>query len=165
VYEARRLRPLLADVGPVAAAHAPRRAAGPPALLASLAGVDADQRRRLVVQFLQEQVAAAIGASGPSAVDIEQGLFDMGMDSLMSVELRGRIERALDVELPSTLTFNYPSVRTLADHLVDDVLAETPHSPAADPPAPVAATTPAPTDDMSEDELADLLAARLAGLQ
>ncbi len=38
------------------------------------------------------------------------GLFEMGMDSLMSVELRKRLERGAGRKLPATLTFNYPNV-------------------------------------------------------
>ena len=42
------------------------------------------------------------------------GLFDLGMDSLMSVELKRRLERGAGQPLPSTLTFNYPNVGALA---------------------------------------------------
>ncbi len=40
------------------------------------------------------------------------------MDSLMSVEFKGQIEVAVGVDLPSTLTFNYPNIAALADYLV-----------------------------------------------
>jgi hypothetical protein len=36
------------------------------------------------------------------------------MDSLMSVELRRRLERGIGQSLPSTLTFNYPNIAALA---------------------------------------------------
>jgi hypothetical protein len=68
--------------------------------------------------------------------------------------------------LPSALTFNYPNVGALADYLIKEVLS------AAEPAAPEAVETPraatgvdapvAELDDLSEDELAAMLATRLS---
>jgi hypothetical protein len=87
----------------------------------------------------------------------------MGMDSLMSVELKNALERAFGRRLPSTLTFNYPSVNALAQFICADVLqrdqAPAPPAPAAAPVGPDAGLDD--LDDKSEDELVALLAARL----
>jgi len=55
----------------------------------------------------------------PSQIDVEQPLGEVGLDSLMGVELRGRLERATGIQLSSTTVFNYPSVVALASHLVE----------------------------------------------
>ena len=44
----------------------------------------------------------------------------MGLTSLLAMEFRNRLERALGRALPATLAWNYPTVRALADHLADD---------------------------------------------
>ena len=44
-------------------------------------------------------------------------LLELGMDSLMSVELRKRLESGVGRALPSTLTFNYPNVAALAGYI------------------------------------------------
>lgn len=41
----------------------------------------------------------------------------MGLTSLLALELRNRLERALGRPLPATLTWNYPTVAALAAHL------------------------------------------------
>ncbi len=41
-------------------------------------------------------------------------LREIGLDSVMMVELRGEMERALARKLPAALLFNHPSVRALA---------------------------------------------------
>ena len=53
------------------------------------------------------------------------GLFDLGMDSLMAVELKRRLERGVGQPLPSTLTFNYPNVGALAGFL--ETVLQAPH--------------------------------------
>ena len=50
----------------------------------------------------------------------ETGLAELGMDSLMAVELSTRLQQQLgaDFAVPPTLAFDYPSVAALADHLL-----------------------------------------------
>jgi hypothetical protein len=43
----------------------------------------------------------------------------MGMDSLTSVEFRNRLQKSLGKSLPSTLTFNYPNIDSLASYFVN----------------------------------------------
>jgi hypothetical protein len=43
----------------------------------------------------------------------------MGLDSLLAVELRNRLSRALGLPLPSTLLYDYPTVAGLADRLAE----------------------------------------------
>lgn len=169
-YEARRPRPLLAHMA-VAASSAPPAPAPDdddrPALLRRIDGLSGSERRQAIAAFVRETVARALGISQVRQIDDRQGLFEMGMDSLMSVELKGRLERSVGQSLPATLTFNYPSVAELTTFFADELLAETP-LPAE---APVAPGVPEPppavfaTDELSEDDLAALLAARLARLQ
>jgi hypothetical protein len=85
----------------------------------------------------------------------------MGMDSLMSVELKGRLESAVGTTLPSTLTFNYPNAGALAGFLVEEVLAPGVGTPAREDPGEAGTSPTADDEDLSEDELAERLAARL----
>jgi hypothetical protein len=79
----------------------------------------------------------------------------MGMDSIMSVQLKTELEIGLGEELPSTLAFDCPTVESLCRFLVDEVLGSDSLAPA----------TPRPVDqeveDASEEELVALLAAEL----
>ena len=50
------------------------------------------------------------------------GFFEMGLDSLMAMDLRNRLQGTLGHALSSTLTFDYPNVPKLAEHLLRDVL-------------------------------------------
>jgi hypothetical protein len=43
------------------------------------------------------------------------------MDSLMSVEVRRRLERSLGLPLPTTLAFDYPTVQALVQYIGAEV--------------------------------------------
>lgn len=47
----------------------------------------------------------------------------MGLTSLLSLELRNRLERALGRALPATLAWNYPTIAALSTHLAGEARA------------------------------------------
>jgi NAD(P)-dependent dehydrogenase (short-subunit alcohol dehydrogenase family)/acyl carrier protein len=51
-------------------------------------------------------------------LELDYSLGDQGMDSLMAVELRNRLETSLGFELSTTLLFSHPTVRELVDGLL-----------------------------------------------
>jgi len=161
VYESRRRRPLLeAMAGEAPAAASPTTKRATTDLPEHFRQAPASRRRDVVLDHVRREAAHILGLDA-KGIDPEQGLFEMGMDSLMSVELKGRLETAVGGTLPSTLTFNYPNVGSLADFLVDEILgpgAETPDVEEGDAPA---TRDEEGDDDLSEDELAERLAARL----
>ncbi|NEP07915.1 MAG: acyl carrier protein, partial [Okeania sp. SIO4D6] len=50
------------------------------------------------------------------------GFFEMGMDSLMALEFRNRLQNLTGHSFPSTLTFEYPNIEAIADYLLQEVL-------------------------------------------
>ena len=105
---------------PEAASAAPAEA-GNTQLVERLTAAPVQQRKKLVVDYLRDAVAQV------TRVDIAEiredaGFFDLGMDSLMAIELRHRIERSVGKELPATLAMDYPRLSGVADYLLDDVL-------------------------------------------
>jgi hypothetical protein len=54
--------------------------------------------------------------------DPQQGFFHMGMDSLMAVQLKSRLENRLGKSLPNTLIFNYPTIESMAGYLAEESL-------------------------------------------
>lgn len=94
-------------------------------------------------------------------IDVKRGLFDMGMDSLMALDLKTRLETLADQRLPSTLMFNYPTVTAMAGYLVDRLFGSTPVAATAPVTAEVNRVAPGSRDGLSEDEIAALLAEKL----
>jgi acyl transferase domain-containing protein/acyl carrier protein len=167
-YEARRVRPLLEGIEskkPLAISTSENQKA----LLSDLLlEIKPEERRQFIIDHVRHQVARVISASDPALLDIRQGLFEMGLDSLMSVELKGRLETSVGQPLPSTLTFNYPTISELARYLDEVVLTAVDSEAQPEDSTNKASTPDVPTeeiDDLSEDDLADLLASKLSKLK
>ena len=90
-------------------------------LMTRLGQAPAVEREALLVSFLQQELQAVLRL--PSAPEPTVGFFDLGMDSLMAVEFRNRLNRAFaDAYTASnTVVFDYPDIAALARHLVDEL--------------------------------------------
>ncbi|MCB9553263.1 MAG: acyltransferase domain-containing protein [Myxococcales bacterium] len=66
---------------------------------------------------MRAEVAAVLGLGPADPLPARRGLFDLGLDSMMSVELARRLARAFDRPLAPTLAFEHPTVDALVDHL------------------------------------------------
>jgi acyl carrier protein len=73
-------------------------------------------RRGLLEGFLKGQVAQILRLDA-ARLGSHTPLRDFGLDSLMGLELRNRLEAALELSLPGTLVYNYPTIGQLAPHL------------------------------------------------
>lgn len=56
----------------------------------------------------------------PSAdIDVDAPLMQYGLDSIAALTVAGRLEDELEIELPSTLLWDCPTIRSLADYLTE----------------------------------------------
>ena len=76
----------------------------------------------MLTHMLVEQVAGVLGIPGNS-VDGHIPLPELGLDSLMAVELRARISVALDVEIPALELSRSGGLSSLAARLADQLAA------------------------------------------
>ncbi|MBL8830151.1 MAG: type I polyketide synthase, partial [Planctomycetaceae bacterium] len=122
-------------------------------IVARLGALAASERLGGMIDFLRTEIAAVLGFE-PSAISPRGRLFDLGMDSLTAVELLNRLKRALNVELPTTLAFDYPTVEALATFLLDRLTLDT-----AAPPSAHAPDTPleSQVEQYSDADIAALL--------
>lgn len=87
-----------------------------------LKAATADQWRDLLSEHIRFLVAGILGLNPPAAVDVHQGFFRMGMDSLTSMALRNRLQQEFSCTLAATLVFKYPTVASLSEHLIEAVV-------------------------------------------
>ena len=60
-----------------------------------------------------------LGLDAGEQIDLQKPLNEMGLDSLMAVELRNLLSTGLGAEriLPASLVFDYPTIETIAGYL------------------------------------------------
>jgi acyl carrier protein len=98
----------------------------PKAFLADWAVAPPLRQRSLLLLHVLSETAEVLGLNGAAAIDPAHGFFQLGMDSLTSVELRNRLRLSLQCELPTTLAFDHPSPQALADFLLTELGAAAP---------------------------------------
>ena len=118
-------------------------------LLSQLRQSPANDWDPLLSTFLQGEIQAVLRL--PTAPATTVGFFDLGMDSLMAVELRNRLNRTLSGEyvVSNTAVFDYPNIEALAGHLAEELGQLGDAGDAASSPEPLVPEPGAPvrTDD------------------
>jgi polyketide synthase 12/myxalamid-type polyketide synthase MxaB len=96
-----------------------------PSIREELDGLPEARRLLKLGAWVREQARCVLGLETADAVVPDQPLQEIGLDSLMAVELRNRLRTGLDVEasLPATLVFDHPTVDALTTHIAREVLA------------------------------------------
>ncbi|AGC46258.1 polyketide synthase [Myxococcus stipitatus DSM 14675] len=120
LHEARRRRPLLEHLA--VEGTAARASVDRPELLVWLEEAPSGRRHAVLQDYVRREAARVLGAE-PATLEPRRGFFQMGMNSLMSVELKNQLERNLRHKLPSTLAFEHPSVAELSEYLSREVPA------------------------------------------
>ena len=83
---------------------------------ADLAGMRPAERRRALLGYLTQQVAAVLGISADD-IRPDQPLGSLGLDSLKANELTSALQKALELRLSATMAWNYPTVEQITDHI------------------------------------------------
>jgi acyl carrier protein len=88
------------------------------ALLQALASAPAGERKGLLLGYFVETLAKVI-SQDPNRIDTDEPLKSLGLDSLMAIELKNAIEGGLGVTMSLSVLFQDPSLRQLADHVLE----------------------------------------------
>lgn len=138
-------------------------AAGPstPRLIAQLAGAPVNSRALIVQNYVRDTVRSVLGVASSHPLELSQGLREMGMDSLMAVELRNHLQSGVGRPLPSTIAFEHPTIGALAAHLAALVDAERPPHDHDDPAVDAPSDAAADLLELSEADAEALLAEEL----
>lgn len=116
--------------------------------LQHLESLEPEERREALHPVVMAQVARVLGTQ-PQRLDASQSLQDMGLDSLMSLQLRNWVKSTLNVTLASSTLLEQPSIDKLIDLLSDSM------QPKETEAAPV------DLDHLEDDEVEAMLAAML----
>jgi len=116
------------------------------------------ERKKITLSYVKDQVINVMGLSGTEdgdvGIDTLQPLHELGLDSLMAVEIRNVLAKAISMSLPVGLLFDYPSISALAGHLDEQLKIESASQAKANAVENSTVTTETPndsTDDVDND--------------
>ncbi|QWR76994.1 SDR family NAD(P)-dependent oxidoreductase [Candidatus Magnetomonas plexicatena] len=115
------------------------------------------QHLQRITAYVRQQVSAVLALDSSQEIGLRERLFDAGIDSLMAIELRNRLEAGFKRTLSATLVFDYPTVEALVKYLHDSFSA------VSDKPV-IKPNEPQPEEissDISDDDIARQLAEEL----
>jgi myxalamid-type polyketide synthase MxaE and MxaD len=111
IYEARRVRPMLAALGTTPATS------GPSASVPFIPAIAGEAHEKSIEQSVISASAKVLGFRAGEIPPTDVPLTDLGLDSLMAVDLRNQLQSAFGRELPPTIVFDYPTIAGLTGML------------------------------------------------
>jgi acyl carrier protein len=123
------------------------------------------EQEEVLVEFVRGHVAGVLRLDPSAIPERRQRLMDLGLDSLMAVELRNRLAAGVagGIAIPATLMFDYPTIEAIARFLRRQVLG--PETPAPDAAAAAeVALAAAKIAELSDEEAEALLIQKLESL-
>ena len=120
-----------------------------------------DERRKLLQDYLRGMIAGVLGLK-IADLDVDEAVTQLGLDSIMSIELRNQVEQDLGIAVPMVKFLQGPSVVELADILGGE-FSRGPDQTAT-PPADEVPLDTGPAQDPSDPEAAKSLLKKLPEL-
>ncbi|HEY1579972.1 MAG TPA: beta-ketoacyl synthase N-terminal-like domain-containing protein [Terracidiphilus sp.] len=77
----------------------------------------AEERLGIIRDYLRTQVAKVLGMESVSCLDQDKPLAELGMDSLMALELKNGLQQFSGMKLPANFAFEHPTIRDAAVYL------------------------------------------------
>ncbi len=114
MFAGREIPPLFSELARQAG---PDGAASPPAILSRIEKATPDERLRLLTEMVRDEVFSLLGFELGGIPRLDEGFFEMGLDSLMAIELKNRLQSRLRRNLPSTIVFEYSNIHSLSLYL------------------------------------------------
>jgi NAD(P)-dependent dehydrogenase (short-subunit alcohol dehydrogenase family)/acyl carrier protein len=89
-----------------------------------LASVPESKREEFLSAHVRQQAGEVLGLEPKYPLDPNKPLKELGLDSLMAVELAKMLGAGIELPLPATLVFTYPTVRTIAAYLLAELFPQ-----------------------------------------
>lgn len=83
--------------------------------------VAAGARPARIRQVLTSELARVLGFASANDIDTSAPFTDLGIDSLLAVDMRNRLEAGFGFELPVTILFDYANLDALIDYLAAEL--------------------------------------------
>lgn len=136
------LHALISDPGPSDPRSPGRQSEG--GQLDPLWALGPQEQERVALEWVRTEVAAVLRLQNPQQIQPERPLRELGIDSLLAIEIKNRLSAVFKQLLPATLVFDYPTPQALVQRLLAGLTGPEKKIAADSPARPV---VPAGRDD------------------
>jgi acyl carrier protein len=86
--------------------------------------ISPDKHEQILTSNLRLLLADILNIPQPENIDVNKGFFEMGMDSLLAVDFKNKIEEKIGNKYPirNTVIFDYPTITKLRSYIIDEIL-------------------------------------------
>ncbi len=143
----------------------------PAEFLTKFTATSPNRRHRVLLDFVIAEIRKAVGLPENYPVDERQPLQELGLDSLMAVELRNALSAGVKLTLPATFAFDYTTAEAISRYLLPKLSPDASSSEAVPTRHASHAVAHGSTDEdqaienMSDEEAARLLFQELAEIK
>lgn len=134
------------------------------AIINSFYEIPANARNRFITKMLNTLLVNALHLPESYEIDPRDRLFDLGVDSLIAIELKNQLQKKIGTSVSSTLLFDYPTLEKLTSYVVGLLYEKEEPSDSSIQSTPSMYFT-TDIDSMSDDEAEKALLQALSGLQ
>ena len=92
------------------------------ALLQQLSDAPVHKQHDILLEHIRDQARMVFGLDDSFPINPRQPFSELGLDSLMAVELRNALSNSMKTVLPATLLFDYPTLETVTNYLGEEIL-------------------------------------------
>ena len=117
----------------------------------------------LLAQLIEEKIRLTLRLDLTQPITPGQPLQELGLDSLLSIELRNALGIAINRTLPATLLFNYPTLQALTDCLFRELGGDVVPAPTDRKAKPVRRSVIEDIESLSDDEVNRMLGEKAMG--
>ncbi|MCF2144947.1 type I polyketide synthase [Desmonostoc muscorum LEGE 12446] len=96
----------------------------PSQLLKDLEKTPPNKQYAVLVSFIQTEALAVLGLDPSQRLQPHIGFFEMGMDSLMALDLKNRLQAAIAQEISVSVIFEYSNIESLSRYLISEFFSQ-----------------------------------------
>ncbi|MDY7007683.1 MAG: type I polyketide synthase [Cyanobacteriota bacterium] len=93
------------------------------AFIEQLEATPVGKRKDLLIAEIRSLIASFLHIKDKQQIQPRQSFFDLGLDSLMAIEFKNILESSLEISVSSTLLFDYATLESLVDYLMNEALS------------------------------------------
>jgi acyl transferase domain-containing protein/acyl-CoA synthetase (AMP-forming)/AMP-acid ligase II/acyl carrier protein len=93
-------------------------------LLNNIYSAGKGEQLAIVEEYLVSIIAKVLGFTATDDLDRQKGFAEMGIDSIMVIELKDKIQKDLSYVIPTSALFNYANIKALSEYLLLQLIEE-----------------------------------------